>query len=155
MQITREADYAIRTMLEVASQPIGVPTSTYQVSRRRIVPRPFVRKIVRRLKAAGLLHTRRGNSGGLMLARSPRDINLLAVIDAAQSPIAVNRCVLNPDFCALQPTCPVHEVCCVAREQMVALFGSVSLSDLLERASELKVAKQDGGVPAPHTWAVH
>jgi Rrf2 family protein len=120
-----------------------------------MVPRPFVRKIVRRLKAAGLLRTRRGNSGGLMLARAPEEINLLSVIDAAQSPIAVNRCVLNPQICALQPTCPVHEVCCVARQQLVALFGSVSLSALLERAAELKAAPQNGGAVPAHTWAVH
>ncbi len=60
MRITREADYASRTMLEVASQPDGRATTTAEVSRRRLVPRPFVRQIVRRLVAAGLLHTSRG-----------------------------------------------------------------------------------------------
>ncbi len=69
MQLTREADYAVRTMLEVATQPSGALTTTKQVSRRRIVPLPFVRKIVPRLTAAGLLRTRRGRCGGMMLAR--------------------------------------------------------------------------------------
>lgn len=140
MQITREADYAIRTMLEVASQPMGVPTTTMQVSRRKLVPRPFVRKIVRRLTAAGLLRTRRGNSGGLLLARRPEEISLLSVIDAANSVIAINRCVLQPDSCALQPTCSVHEVCREARDNLVRLFGSVSLRQLVERSQELKAA---------------
>ncbi|MBI3964225.1 MAG: Rrf2 family transcriptional regulator [Chloroflexi bacterium] len=138
MLITREADYAIRMMLEVASQPSGRPRTTVDVSKERLVPRPFVRKIVGRLTAAGLLRTRRGNHGGLMLARPADEITLLSIIDATQSPITVNRCVLNPQICPLQPTCPVHEVCRTAREQLVDLFGSVRLTDLLKRSAELK-----------------
>ncbi len=109
MRITREADYAIRTMLEVASQPDGRATTTAEVSRRRLVPRPFVRQIVRRLVAAGLLHTSRGGGGGLTLARPAREIDLLTVLQAVAPPMEVNQCVLNPDVCPLQPTCPVHE----------------------------------------------
>src|SRR6266545_4070345 len=139
MQLTREADYALRTMLEVATQPFGELTTTTQVSRRRLVPLPFVRKIVPRLAAAGLLRTRRGKSGGLMLARQPDEISLLEVIDAVRADtITVNRCVLQPETCPLQPVCPVHEVCRLVRDEMVRLFGSVRLSDMVTRGAELK-----------------
>ncbi|MBI2325070.1 MAG: Rrf2 family transcriptional regulator [Chloroflexi bacterium] len=139
MQLTREADYALRTMLEVATQPFGELTTTTQVSRHRLVPLPFVRKIVPRLAAAGLLRTRRGKSGGLMLARQPDEISLLAVIDAVSADtITINRCVLQPETCPLQPICPVHEVCRVVRDEMVRLFGSVRLSDMVTRGAELK-----------------
>lgn len=138
MQLTREADYALRTMLEVATRPFGELTTTTQVSRRRLVPRPFVRKIVPRLAAAGLLRTRRGKSGGLMLARPPDEISLLAVIDATSGDtLSVNRCVLQPEICPLQPVCPVHEVCRLVRDEMVRLFGSVRLSDMVTRGAEL------------------
>lgn len=139
MQLTREADYALRTMLEVATQPFGEITTTTQVSRHRLVPLPFVRKIVPRLTAAGLLRTRRGKSGGSMLARRAEDISLLEVIDAVSADaITVNRCVLRPETCPLQPICPVHEVCRLVRDEMVRLLGSVHLSDMVARGAELK-----------------
>lgn len=142
MQLTREADYALRTMLEVATQPFGEITTTTQVSRHRLVPLPFARKIVPRLAAAGLLRTRRGKGGGLMLARRPDEISLMAVIDAASSnAIAINRCVLRPETCPLQPTCPVHEVCRLVRDEMVQLLGSVRLSDMVARGAELKAMR--------------
>lgn len=137
MQITREADYAIRTVLEVASQPADRPTTTAEVARRRLVPRPILRKLVPRLVAAGLLRSRRGGRGGLLLARPADQIDLLSVVDAAQGPVAVNRCVLRPDICPLQPTCPVHDVCRLARAQLVALLSGVSFADLVRRGEEL------------------
>ncbi|OGO68870.1 MAG: hypothetical protein A3H36_09125 [Chloroflexi bacterium RIFCSPLOWO2_02_FULL_71_16] len=142
MQLTREADYGLRIMLEIATQPFGAITTTKQVSRRRIVPLPFVRKIVPRLSAAGLLRTRRGKSGGMMLARRPDQISLLEVIDAmSRNTLTVNRCLLLPKICPLRPTCPVHEVCRLARDEMMRLFGSVRLSDMVARAAELKTMR--------------
>lgn len=138
MQLTREADYAIRMVLEVASHSADAPTTTATVARRRLVPRPMLRKLVPRLVGAGVLRSRRGPGGGLLLGRPAEDITLLAVIDAAQGPIAVNRCVLRPDICALQPTCPVHEVCRLARDQIVRLLGDVTFAALARRQSELR-----------------
>lgn len=138
MQLTREADYAIRMVLEVASRSADTPTTTAVVAQRRLVPRPMLRKLVPRLVGAGVLRTRRGADGGLLLARPAGDITLLAVIDSAQGPIAFNRCVLRPDICALQPTCPVHEVCRLARDQIVRLLGDVTFADLTRRQSELR-----------------
>jgi Rrf2 family protein len=142
MQLTREADYALRTMLEVASQPFGKLTTTRQVSQHRLVPLPFVRKIVPQLTAAGLIRTRRGKSGGLMLARCAQEISLLAVIDATgANVITINPCVPHPETCPLQPICPLHEVCRSVRNEMVRLFGSVRLSDMVARGAELSATR--------------
>jgi len=138
MQLTREADYAIRIVLELASRQNGVPTSTLEIARRRQVPRPILRKLVQRLVAARLVRSRRGAHGGLLLARPPSEITLLAVIEAAQGTIAINRCVLQPDSCPLRPTCPVHEVCRLARAQLVRLFGGVTVADLVLRSAALR-----------------
>ncbi len=143
MQLTREADYALRTMLEVAAQPFGELTTTVHVSRRRLIPRPFVRKIVPRLAASGLLESRRGRRGGLVLGRPAADITLLQVIDAVrEDTLAVNECVLRPEACALVRTCPIHEICVEARDRLVELFGSVRLSDMVARSNALKTDKR-------------
>ncbi|MBI4494673.1 MAG: Rrf2 family transcriptional regulator [Chloroflexi bacterium] len=138
MELTREADYAIRIMLEVASRPEGEPTTTTQIAQRRLAPRPFVRKIVRHLVAAGLLTSRRGAYGGLLLARPAGGINLLAIVEAVQGPISINRCVLRPDICPLQRTCAVYEVCQFAQSQLVGMLSRINLTALLQRSAELR-----------------
>jgi len=145
VQITREADYAIRTVLEVASRPPGVPATTAEIARLRLVPRPMLRKLVPRLVSAGLLRTRRGSGGGLLLARPASEIDLLAVVDAMQGPPTVNRCVPRPDICPLQPACPVHEVCRRARDQLVQLLGGVTFSALVQRGAELQASAAGSG----------
>lgn len=151
MQLTQETDCAIRIMLEVAGRPAGTSTTTLEISRRRLAPRPFLRKIVSRLVAAGLIRSRRGANGGLTLARPSEEIDLLSIIEAVQGPIAINRCVLQPGACPLRPTCPVHEVCQIARNQFVGLMRGVTLADLVRRGGELRArpqrAMQPDGLP--------
>jgi Rrf2 family protein len=145
MQITREADYAIRIMLEVAAAPAGRRTTSGEVARRRLVPRPFVRKIVSRLVSSGLLRSARGGQGGLSLARPADQLTLLAILDAVQPPIAINECVLRPEVCPLRRTCPVHEVCQLARAQLIALLGNACLADLVQRGRELQLSAVGSG----------
>ncbi len=138
MEITREADYALRTLLELASQPAQMPRTLALVARRRLIPRPFLRKIVGRLVAAGVLETKRGRQGGLLLARPPEEISILGVIEAVEGPVTVNRCVLRPEICPLQPTCPVHEVCRQVWQETVRLMSGVSLAQLAARGFALR-----------------
>ncbi len=137
LQITREADCAIRILLEVASQRDGESATTATIAGRRLVPRPFLRKIVPRLVAAGLLSSARGRTGGIQLRRAPDTITLLDILAAVGPPITINRCVLRPDLCPLQPTCPVHEICRTAHGQITRLFGDTTLAQLARRADEL------------------
>ena len=51
------------------------------------IPPSFLAKIISQLSIAGLLHTSRGARGGVTLAREPKDITLLEVIEAIDGPL--------------------------------------------------------------------
>ena len=115
MEITRQADYAVRTVLDLARSPLGIRVRTSEIAERQKIPPTFLAKIVARLSVAGLVRTTRGATGGLSLARAPGEINLLEVVEAIDGPLAVNACVLDPDTCGFGETCPVHQVWCEAQ----------------------------------------
>jgi hypothetical protein len=69
VQITRQADYAVRAVLYLAERDPGARVSTGQIARDQKIPLTFLAKIVSQLSAAGLLHTTRGARGGVTLAR--------------------------------------------------------------------------------------
>jgi DNA-binding IscR family transcriptional regulator len=58
MQITRQADYAVRAVLHLAQMKNGDRAATSIVAKEQHIPPSFLAKIISQLSIAGLLHTR-------------------------------------------------------------------------------------------------
>ena len=86
MQITRQADYAVRAVLYLAGLNNGRRAPTSEIAREQRIPPSFLAKIVSQLSVAGVVQTSRGARGGVSLARPSRDISLLEVIEAIDGP---------------------------------------------------------------------
>ena len=87
MRISAKAEYACVAMFELAltredTQPAPIKSIADQ---HGISPR-FLVQILLQLKAAGLVTSTRGASGGYHLARSPERISLADIINAVESP---------------------------------------------------------------------
>ena len=77
MQITRQADYALRAMLYLARMSEEQKAATSQIAEEQRIPPSFLAKIVSQLSIAGLIHTSRGARGGVSLARPAGEISVL------------------------------------------------------------------------------
>ncbi|MDH5505868.1 MAG: Rrf2 family transcriptional regulator, partial [Anaerolineae bacterium] len=99
MQITRQADYAVRAVLYLARMNPNEKATTKEIAEAQDIPSSFLAKIIAQLSIVGLLHTTRGVRGGVTLARSPEEIPLLDVIEAIDGPILVNECVRDNYNC--------------------------------------------------------
>jgi Rrf2 family protein len=137
VELTRQADYALRCVLEVARHR---RLSAGQIATRQQLSPSFVGKIVSTLAHAGVLETYRGAAGGVQLGRPPDAITVLEVVEAVQGPIRLNRCVRTPAACAIVDRCVYAPV---LREAQDALTGalSVTLDELLARDRELAGAE--------------
>lgn len=126
MLVTREADYAIRCVLEVARQG---RVSAARVAELQGISPTFLGKIVQSLARAGILSTRRGVGGGVTLAVPLEQITLLRVIEAVEGPLCLNDCVADPPQCPQIDTCPVYPYLDRAQDALRALL-TVTLADL-------------------------
>jgi Rrf2 family protein len=140
MQITRQADYAVRAVLYLASLGDGGRAPTGQIARKQHVPPSFLAKIVSQLSVAGVLHTSRGARGGVSLARSPSEISLLEVIEVIDGPVALNECVTDPEACAYRDDCPVHEIWCQAQADLLHTLSATHFGYLLAQKGNGKGA---------------
>ena len=140
LEITRQADYALRAVSEVARLTNGERIPTAAIAERQKIPLPFLAKIVSQLSVQGVLEATRGAGGGVRLARDPETITLREVIETIDGPITVNRCALDPDSCEFSTTCPVCEVFVEAREMLVERLGESTFAELSARARELEQA---------------
>ena len=133
MQITRQADYALRAMLYLARLEPNQRAATSKIAEDQKIPPSFLAKIISQLSIAGLIHTSRGAHGGVSLARKPAEISLLEVVEAIDGPISLNECVHDPSICSFGDNCPIHDVWCEAKEELVRKLRASTFDKLLER----------------------
>ncbi|MBI2330943.1 MAG: Rrf2 family transcriptional regulator [Chloroflexi bacterium] len=132
MQITRQADYAVRAVLHLARNG-ETRTATSVIAEEQRIPPSFLAKIISQLSIAGLLHTSRGARGGVTLAREPKEITLLEVIEAIDGPIQLNECVGDTGTCSFDDNCPLRPVWCEAQEQLVNRLKGTNFADMIAK----------------------
>jgi len=131
MQITRQADYATRAILYLARNRNGKRVATSQVAEEQKIPSSFLAKIISQLSIAGLLYTSRGAHGGITLARNPKQITLLQVIEAIDGPIQLNVCVGREGVCSFEDNCPIQLVWCDAQNELITKLRNTNFADLI------------------------
>src|SRR5687768_489066 len=119
MQITRQADYATRAILHLARAGNNEHISTRHVAKEQNIPPSFLPKIISQLSIAGILQTSRGAHGGIRLAREPKNITLLEVIEAIDGPIKLNVCVQGEGLCLFENNCPLQTVWCNVQNELI------------------------------------
>ena len=82
LRITKEADYAIMLLVEMAGRPAGEICTARQAAEWSGLPQPMVSKILRTLARERILASHRGVSGGYNLLRSPDEISVAEVVRA-------------------------------------------------------------------------
>jgi Rrf2 family protein len=141
MQITRQADYAVRAVLYLAQLGADQRAATSQIAQEQRIPPSFLAKIVSQLSVAGILQTSRGARGGVSLARSPEQISILEVVEAIDGPILLNECVVDGGSgCVFGETCPMQPVWCEAQYELVKRLKNTSFGQFLPTDSALAVA---------------
>ena len=132
MQITRQADYAVRAVLYLANLGTSERAATSTVAEEQRIPPSFLAKIISQLSIAGLLHTSRGARGGVTLAREPQNISLLEVIEAIDGPIQLNECVGEDSLCSFDDDCPLRPVWSEAQNELVSRLKKTNFAQLMQ-----------------------
>ena len=128
MQITRQADYALRAVIYLSRLEENEKAATSLVAEDQEIPPSFLAKIISQLSIAGLIHTSRGARGGVSLAKPADEISVLDVIEAIDGPIFLNECTGNSTSCPFLDSCPLRDVWREARTDLVDKLSSATFS---------------------------
>ena len=111
LSITRKADYALIAMADLAEQHPSL-VRTRDLSERRRIPAPVLRKILTMLASRDLVVSIQSPTGGFRLSRPPEEITLAEVIAAIEGSFRFTDCTgaangRRKRKCAQKPACPV------------------------------------------------
>ncbi|HNZ01914.1 MAG TPA: Rrf2 family transcriptional regulator [Anaerolineaceae bacterium] len=130
MQITRQADYALRAMLFLARMDPTKRAATSQIAEMQHIPPSFLAKIISQLSIAGLIHTSRGARGGVLLARPAEQISVLEVVEAIDGPMELNECTSGAGGCPFGENCPLRPIWCDTQRELIEKLRNTNFAQL-------------------------
>jgi Rrf2 family protein len=130
MQLTRAADYAVRVVTYLASQPEGTVVSKSVLANTSDAPESFLAKILQSLTRAGLIEARRGVEGGFFLLEPGAQASLLDVVESIDGPISLNVCLNAEASCAHASGCAAHQVWRRAQEAMLSVLREAKIAGM-------------------------
>lgn len=132
LTVSTRGRYALRIMVRLAMAGGSGPVTKHAVAESEGLSPDYVAQILLKLRAAGLVRSRRGLNGGYELARASNRITVTDVLTVCEGPIAVAPCLEQP--CERAAGCAVHALWQQAGRMLEDLFSGVTLAELAQRA---------------------
>ena len=136
MQLTSFTDYALRTLIYLASLPKDELTNITEVTDLFGVSRNHMVKVINRLGQLGYVHTVRGKNGGIRLMKAPQEITVGGVVRDLE-PLDLVNC--SVEFCHITPACRLKEKLAKAKMAFFAELDGCTIEELLSDNSELLI----------------
>jgi Rrf2 family nitric oxide-sensitive transcriptional repressor len=135
MRLTAFSDYALRLLMYVAASGDRLVTieearKTYKISRGHLM------KVANLLTREGYLKAVRGRSGGLALAKRPKDIRIGAVVRATEPDFALVECFATGNQCIITGCCTLPNALNEALGAFMRTLDRYTLEDLMLRPKD-------------------
>lgn len=148
-------DYSVRAVLYLARQP-GVRRRR-EISAAMDIPDKFLPQILGALVRAGIARSVVGRNGGYELARPAGSITLREVVEVAEGPIELSRCLLRGGPCYWDEKCAVHDAWSSAQSALITQLATTTFAQLAQSDWELQGAspRKPDEPRRPHAPRVH
>ena len=132
--LSKTAEYALRIAVCLGQSPDEAAAAD-RLAKVTQVPRRYLHKVVQDLARAGLVRSQPGPGGGYSIARSPKKISILDVVNAVAPLERIRHCPLGlPSHTRL---CPLHKELDKVYAETEKAFGRVTLDQLLRSTSSI------------------
>ncbi|MBI5630688.1 MAG: Rrf2 family transcriptional regulator [Elusimicrobia bacterium] len=138
LNLTRTGEYAIAALARLAlslNASDSAPTSVRTLAQEQEIPKSFLSKILAQCVKAGIARSKKGPDGGVVLARPPEEISLLAIIEACEGSYWRELCVFYPARRCDGPRCEVY---CPLREKEERVRNELGQTTLADMAKALQ-----------------
>jgi len=133
MLITRETDYAIRSLRALSD---GSKKTLAEICRLEVVPQQFGYKILKKLSKAGYVDIKRGKEGGYTLADDFETRTLYDLTLVMENPTDISPCVVPGYRCEAhsnkEESCVVNQKLSALQQQLDGELKAIRLITLFE-----------------------
>jgi Rrf2 family transcriptional regulator, cysteine metabolism repressor len=131
MRVSSRADYGVRALVDLAERFGTGPVQSREIASRQSVPEAYLHQVLGALSRAGLIRSTRGPQGGHELVRPPAEVSVWDIISVLDGPDRK----AHPHAGSEGAAEVVHDVWHELQEHTETYLRSISLEDLIDRAS--------------------
>jgi Rrf2 family protein len=133
MKIDRRTRYALRMMIDLAEHSDGGrPVGVRSIAKRQDITRRYLEQIATSLRRAGLVTSKKGQTGGYLLARPASEIGVGEIVEAVSGPVLLLNCLAEPTTCARVATCRSRRMWALIDTLVRSVLSQYHLDDLVE-----------------------
>jgi Rrf2 family protein len=137
MKISTKGRYALRLMIDLATNNTGVPISLKDVAKRQGISDKYLEQITAVLNKAGYVKSVRGAQGGYLLRRDPKEYTVGMILRLTEGSLAPVTCVEDEDYvCDRADGCVTVIVWKKINDAINEVVDGITLQDLLDWQNE-------------------
>lgn len=133
MKISTKGRYALRLMIELASNETENPICIRDIAERQGISDKYLEQIISVLNKAGYVNSVRGPQGGYKLKKRPEDYTVGMILRLTEGSLAPVACVEEEEAnCERQSDCVTHLLWKKINNAINDVVDTVTLKDLVE-----------------------
>lgn len=141
-KISTKGDYGLLLLSALAESYQNSETfvALKEIAKAKNLSLSYISQIIIPLKNAGLVESKEGHLGGYRLAKPPREISMMEVLEALEGPITPVRCCDNKaGKCGSESYCNVKYTWQDARTLLAQFLKTRTLDDILQHPKNIYV----------------
>ena len=108
MKISTKGRYALRVMIDLATNNNGKFISLKDISKRQKISNKYLEQIIAMLNKAGYLETARGYNGGYKLLKEPKEYIVGDILRVSEGDLAPIVCLTKDGNCDMKGCCKTY-----------------------------------------------
>jgi len=137
MKVSTRAEYGLRALIDLANHYGEGPVQSRDIAERQGLPEPYLNQLMTSLRRAGLVSSKRGPTGGHILAKPPEQINLHEAFDVLEGSTSPWWCVETEDpDCIYAAGCSLRPVWHAINGAVIQVLRGMSLADISGKARQ-------------------
>ena len=132
--LPKTAEYALRAMVSLGRNPDQAEAAETLAAATQ-VPRRYLHKVLQDLRRAQLVHSQAGPGGGYRIARDPKKITILDVVNAVAPMERIHHCPLG--LRSHTRLCPLHKELDAVYKNAESAFKRVTIAQVLSSTSNI------------------
>lgn len=137
MKITTKGQYALRLMVDLATNQGQTPVRLKDIAQRQDISDKYLEQIISILNKAGYVRSVRGAQGGYLLCKKPKEYTVGMILRQTEGSLAPVSCVEDEEMvCQRMDGCVTAMVFKKINDAVNDVVDHITLQDLLDWQKE-------------------
>ena len=141
MKISTKGRYGLRILIDLATHDSTKPRLVRDIAESQQISEKYISRLIIDLRRARLVRSVRGMKGGFFLARSPKEITLLDILETMEGTISIVDCVMAPEKCSYNKGCTARGIWLRLNDGIRDLMRGITFEQILQEYSKGKAAE--------------